>query len=280
MKSFRSFSLYSVVQLLILTGLAVLIFGGVALLLGLILGPGEMFPPPGAVLTLSIICALVVWLFVAVFHLRRESMTFNVENRAAFLQLLQKQLQSLGYVVNRQEEQGLAARPLFQSFLFGGKIGARVEGTQATLTGPKVYLEMLRRRLRLESHFIKVPQTLSTLSTLRRRQAGGLLRSVDISVKVSGALIPTVYQHLADALSSEGATVRCELTVHADSDAGLRDVMVQKRIQDWLRGQGIAADVRKDALDATMEPASDDARGKRGNESREEPLVPTAGAPV
>jgi hypothetical protein len=114
------------------------------------------------------ICALAALLFVFVFHFRRETLVMPVEDRRAFCRRLASQLEALGYQVSLAGEGRLVGRPGFHALLFGGAVEAQLGEHRAILTGPKVYLEVLRRRLRVHNHLEQVPHT---LAAVRRRQA-------------------------------------------------------------------------------------------------------------
>ena len=67
-------------------------------------------------LTLGVLCGLVVWLFVAVFHLKREPLLLSFTDREAFVEHLGGELVELGYEpgladprLTAQEDQDWAA---------------------------------------------------------------------------------------------------------------------------------------------------------------------------
>jgi hypothetical protein len=226
--------------------LLLLTSAGIVLLVGLLLAwcRGEPAPPAAAV-SAGVICALVVWLFVAVFHLRRETISLPVEDAAAFEHRLRTLLEEMGYAVTVPGKHRLVARPAFHALLFGGKVLAQVEDGTARLTGPKMYVEVLRQRLRLHTYLERVPRT---LATLRHRHGTHMLRDAQIRVAVPGELLVPIYQEIAAVLAREGASIRCELCVHAHCDNGMRDQVVERNICQWLKEQQVSAEIHKEPL--------------------------------
>src|SRR5262249_38395945 len=110
-------------------------------------------------LTLAVLCGLITWLFVAVFHLRTETVALPVHDRNEFFVNLVPVLEELGYDVQRRDRQHLMSRPTFRSFLLGGRLQVWIEGKAAKVTGPRVYVELLRRRLRQRAHLARAHQT-------------------------------------------------------------------------------------------------------------------------
>jgi hypothetical protein len=201
--------------------------------------------PTAAGALAGILCALVCLLFITVFHFRRETMALPLENRSAFLDRLRGHLEELGYVVSQPADDRLVGRPAFHALLFGGNIEARLGAERAVLTGPKVYLETLRRRLRLHTHLEQMPHT---LAVVRRRQGGLLLREVSVRVQVPGELLLDVFRELAGVLTREGAAIHCDLTVRARGENGLREQVLRTCIADWLKEQEIPAEVHQEPL--------------------------------
>src|SRR5471030_241051 len=68
------------------------------------------------------VCGLIVWLFVAVFHLRRETQTMQFSQREQFLAKAKSVLQEMGYALVSQQALTLIYRPKFHSYLAGGAI--------------------------------------------------------------------------------------------------------------------------------------------------------------
>lgn len=99
------------------------------------------------------VCGLIAALFVAVFHLRKEVIQLPAPRPEALLERVKIHLGELGYTAQVETPERLVLRPALMSLLFGAGIEVRLADGTATLSGPKVYLEMLRHRLRMESYF-------------------------------------------------------------------------------------------------------------------------------
>jgi hypothetical protein len=203
---------------------------------------GESGPTTTGVLA-GVLCALIALLFITIFHLRKETVVVCVEDRQAFLRRLRSQLEGLGYAVSLPTENLLVGRPPFHALLFGGRVEARVGTERAFLAGSRVYLEVLRRRLRLHAHLEQVPHT---LSVHRKRQGESMLRSVQIKMQVPGNLLPTVFREVASVLAHEGVEIECDLCIRGRADNGLRDQVVETKVHDWLKEQQVPVEIQKE----------------------------------
>jgi hypothetical protein len=207
------------------------------------------------------VCALTTWLFVFIFHFRRETICVPVSDRAAFCERLRGHLQEMGYRVTAQSDGRLVGRPAFHSYLLGDKIQVGLADGTARLTGPKVYLELLRRRLRLHTHFEQVP---FTLARLRHRQGDCRLREVRITLQSPGAQLPSLYHEIAAALSRERAEIHCELSIRARSDRGLSEQFLETHVHHYLKARCVPVVIHKELLEADeTEPAADEARSRK-----------------
>ncbi len=204
----------------------------------------------------AVLCGLVVWLFLAVFHIRTESVRLPVPDPRTFAQRVTHVLQELGYEVSRQGEDRIVSRPGFRSLLLGGGVLVQLEGTTARVTGPKLFIEILRRRVRMQS-FIERAQHPTRED--RHRPAERLLKRVEISLRLEGSRAPLVHEQVMAALTGEGAQVVCELHILAQSDAGLRETAIEA-LRDRLQENGVAADIRKDFPQWEITSANLDAR--------------------
>jgi hypothetical protein len=239
-----------VLRIALLTALLLLTVGGVVLPVTVLLAwcRGEAVPPAAAV-SAGVICALTTWLFVAVFHLRRETISLPVDDAPAFARRLRSHLEELGYVVAAPADGRVVGRPSFQALLFGGKVQARIENGTARLTGPRVYVEVLRKRLRLHTHLERVP---CTLASLRHRHGEPMLRAAQIRLEVPGELLTAIYREIAAVLAREGASIRCELAIHATSAGGLRDLVIETGIHEWLKEQQVPVEIHKEPLQPAL----------------------------
>lgn len=205
-------------------------------------------------LFVGILCGLVVWAFVTVFHIKRESQWLPIHGRGSFLDRARTQLEQLGYEISAQTDDYLVGTPSFHALLFGGTIEVRIEGRTATLAGPKVYVERLRKNLRIQS---QVDQVQKSVRDTQRRQGEVLLKRVQISLRVPRKLWDDVSDEVISVLSAEDAEVVCEVNILAQSDRGVRDSAVEQLIRPWLEKHGLAAEIVKEDVERTpaAEPA-------------------------
>src|SRR5437762_8478846 len=87
-----------VVRVVLFTLPVLATLGGTALLVALPLtwldGGTAVHP---AHLLLGLVCGLIAWLFLSVFHLKRETLLLPFKDRAVFVERLTGQLRDLGY---------------------------------------------------------------------------------------------------------------------------------------------------------------------------------------
>jgi hypothetical protein len=194
-------------------------------------------------LYVGIFCGLVAWSFVVIFHIKRDTLEMPIQGRGFFLDKAKTQLQKLGYDIRSETHEEVIGTPGFHAILFGGDIHVRAVGRTATLTGPKVYLERLRKDLRLQN---QVDVTRQAVIEGHRRDGERRLFRVHISLRFGKDHWDDVHDEVISLLSAEGADVTCELTLQAQSGAGIRDGTVEEVIRPWLVKQGIPAEIRKE----------------------------------
>lgn len=202
-------------------------------------------------------CGLIVWLFVAAMHLRRETLAFEVADCRAFLRRLSLELAELGYRPRRLRARTYRFTPRFTALVFGGWIRAHASAGVARITGPKAQLERLRRRLRLQD-FIARARFASDVS--RRRQGGHLLKRVHISFRMPRIEGPGLPVDVVRALAEEGAEVTCEVNILAHSFGGIPESVVDNLIRDRLLPRHIQAAVQKEPLSSWVLEAAEAAR--------------------
>lgn len=231
-------------RILSLAAVFVAILGGSTLLVALLLswfrggaatGPENLYA--------GLVCGLIAWLFVAVFHLRRDTIRLPFTERTSCLALLQDVLAELGY-----ERHGDAAaswyKPSFRSYLLGGRVRLEIEGNEAVLTGPRFCLELLRRGLRIRTQLGNVQQA---IRQSRRRQGERLLSRVQLTLRVPIESWADIEQRVVKPLCREGDVI-CELNVLVRNDTGIRDNVVEHQVRSWLTSHDIDVDVHKDYL--------------------------------
>lgn len=233
-----------VVRVLVLALPVLLVFAASVLLLALALSWVRGEPLGGREnLLLGVICGLISWLFLAVFHVRRETIRLAVGDRVAFFGRLVPLLEELGYEVKACGADRLVSRPSFRSLLLGGGLQVELIPGEAQVTGPKVFVEILRRRLRLYDHLSRAHQ--EGLEP-RVRPGDRLLKRVEISLRLGGAEGDGVYEEVVGALTRDGAQVVVELHVFAQSEAGIREQTVEEEVRASLKQRGLTAEIRKD----------------------------------
>jgi hypothetical protein len=126
-------------------------------------------------LSLGVVCGLIAWLFVVVFHINRETILMPFDSAAVFLKRVRAQLEEMGYRVSAPSENVLVGKPTFYALLFGGHVVVRLGERQAVVIGPKIYLERLRKGCRVSQH---LEHTHQSLSRVRRRPGESLCERV------------------------------------------------------------------------------------------------------
>jgi hypothetical protein len=193
-------------------------------------------------LSLAIICGLVIWLFVAVFHIKSDSVRLAFDDRPTFQQMLGEQLSELGYEVVEQTVDVLVSRPTFKAYLLGGQIRVAFGDLSADVTGPKLFVEILRKRLRLDHHVTKVQQTLSNGDINLNRAH----KRVQIALRIVGRQWPSVDREILDNLTMAGAEVICDVEILAKCDQGIPESLLEHHIRNWLKREHICARIIKD----------------------------------
>jgi hypothetical protein len=231
-------------RVVVLSLLTLAVFWAVAFLLTLLTAWVRGLPLTAAMLlSHGAVCGLIAALFVIVFHIKREVIRLPVPRREPFVERVKAHLRELGYTLTAEVPDRLAFRPSFRSVLFGAGIEVRLTGDGATLTGAKVYLEVLRRRLRLQSYVD------------RAEHEGRLLRRVELSMRLTPEQLPRVPGAVAEALRGADAQVVCHLSLLARGAAGIRDAAVEEAVRGRLEEEGIAVEMHKEPLSAPRSPA-------------------------
>lgn len=192
-------------------------------------------------LSIALTCGLIIWLFVAIIHLNKDSLQLPITTPEGFLDKACEVLKEMGYEVVFKTANHVSTSPGFYSFLFGSGILIRLDGHQAKIIGPKILAELVRKRLRLQNHIGKVQQT---LLDQRRRPPGQLLHRLQIRLKVTPQQLGAVQRHVIEPLAEEGNVI-CMLTIQAQSDKGIRDIAPDSPIRVWLDQQGLHADIHQ-----------------------------------
>lgn len=188
---------------------------------------------------LSLICTLVTWLFISVFHTKTESITLSIPDHESFLNSLRTEMRLLGYVsVTGYDD--LYFRPVFTAFVFGGSIRVRLGKGSCTLSGPKLFLEILRGRLRIDA---SAQQALSGYRLRHNRR----LKRVQMSIRIADGQWASVHSAIVDALDREGIDLVCDLEVLAHSERGIPESAVES-ICARLNERQVQVSVHKETM--------------------------------
>lgn len=196
-----------------------------------------------ATVALAIICALIAGLFFAVFHVKHESYMVLFGERAAFEATCRDVLKDLGYEVQARDLDHLVSRPSFRALLAGGRINVAFGASEARISGPKLFVEIVRKRLRLHTHVVKADRQ-GRDGKLRTGER--LLKRVQFSMKLKPEQWEEVGEAVLATLAESGAHVLCEVHVMAQSDQGIRESTVDGALRDWFQERQIAVEIRKD----------------------------------
>ncbi|MBV9495594.1 MAG: hypothetical protein JOZ54_15210 [Acidobacteria bacterium] len=191
-------------------------------------------------LTIGVICGMIVWLFVAVFHLRRETHKFPFTQREPFILKAKTVLHEMGYALTSEHVHSLWFAPYFHSYLFGGGIHITLEDDEAHLTGPKVSLEIFRRYLRLLNHVQRMHQYLQD----HRKVTDNLLKRVELQLRCEPGQLEAVRRNVIEVLKKD-ADVVCEVNLLVHSEHGIREDTVEFQVREWLEQEGIICDIHK-----------------------------------
>jgi hypothetical protein len=211
-----------------------------ALLLASLFAWGGVATDYLANLALGLICSLIAWLFVAIFHLSREKLVVPVPERQTFLPQVRVLLDEMGYEVTAETLTTLAARPRFNAMLFGGTLRIAMQENRATLQGPKMSAEILRNRLRVVHHLFRIHSLLQE----DRKITEPLLKRIELHLRCKPEQLPSVQQRVLDPLMESGE-VTLDLHVLVQSENGLRESHLERHLLPWVKQNQIVCDIHK-----------------------------------
>lgn len=185
------------------------------------------------------LCACIAWLFLAVFLLGMETVYLPIGQTATFLEIARRVLEDMGYKVAKPRANAIATRRSWHLLVFGWGIRIQCDDRQARIVGPKIYVEALRRLLRVRS-VLDVPAFDGS-----RTGKGALLKRVEIQMRVPHDQLEKLSRHVLQVLACE-AEVVCQVNVLAQSDSGIRESVIELQVRPWLAAHGITADIHKD----------------------------------
>jgi hypothetical protein len=229
---------------------AVRLFACALGILGLLLIPALVLAPlfawsrgsedPLSNLSLGLVCSLITWLFIAVFHLNREKIVVTIADRRTFLAQARILLDEMGYETIAQSADSLTTRPRFNAYLLGGGLRVEVDGNRANLIGPKISAEILRHRLRLVHHLYRVQEVLES----QRKPSEPLLKRVEISLRLKPEQLAAVQASVLAPLS-QAADVVCDVFILVQSEEGLRESTIEEEVRPWAQKHEIPCDIHK-----------------------------------
>ncbi len=194
-------------------------------------------------LSIGCVCGMITWLFVATFHLRRETQTMPFSQRDQFFGKATAVLNEMGYTLVGRKSDALSFRPNFHSYLFGGGIQVVVAEKIAHVTGPKVSLEIFRRRFRVVNHIQRVHQYLHD----HRKFTDNVLKRVELHLRLDPLQLEAVRANIIELLEKEGDIV-CEVNLLVQSEQGIREDLIEFQVREWLEQNNIECEIRKDVV--------------------------------
>ena len=243
MTSPRSRWLKSAVFLFLWLAIALAAILSVALLIAKIVGfvgGDESLSPRN--FFVGLVCSLIAWLFIAVFHLRKETVLLRMSDRPRFEARLRKILFDLGYRSIEATENEWRTRPEFLAFLFGPGVRIHLDGAKAAITGPKFSLERIRAKYRVVSHLEKVQDS---RANCKARLSECYIKRCELSLRLTPALLAEFQRKVVEPLAKHGE-VLVELQLMATCPDGLPESRWINDIQPWLDEEGIFYEFHKD----------------------------------
>lgn len=194
-------------------------------------------------LPLALLCAVIAWTFVIVFHFGKDTIHLPIPPQTKiFLNRAKRVLLELGYDIDDQADGTLETKGTFQlAFLCRG-LRVQCVDRIAHISGPKLWVEIVRRRLRVQNFLAEAQQSNLELS---RRGGGRLLQRVQIQMRVPPKDLQEIAQTVVSTLTRE-AEVVCEISLMAQSDKGIRDATIEQQLRPFLAEHGIQATIHKD----------------------------------
>ena len=189
------------------------------------------------------LCGLIAWLFVAAFHLRRETQHVPFTQRDQFIAKAKTVLHEMGYALTNQDADALCFRPRFHSYLFGGGIRLAFDSREVQVTGPKVSLEIFRRCFRLLNHVQRVQLYLQE----QRKITDNVIKRVELQLRLRPDQFEALRKNVISVLQKEG-TVICDVSLLVQSDHGIRADTLDFQVREWLDQNGIETDIHKDIV--------------------------------
>jgi hypothetical protein len=191
-------------------------------------------------LAIGFACGFIVWFFVVIFHLRRETQTMSFSQKEQFVAKAKSVLSEMGYALVYHRANRLSFRPRFHAYLFGGAIHIELAEQDARLTGPKVTLDVFRRSFRMLNHVQRVQMYLQD----HRKITDNVLKRVELRLRLQPDQLAAVRKNVIEPLENDGAVI-CELNLMVNSEEGIREDLVEFQLRQWLCEHGISVEIHK-----------------------------------
>ena len=133
-------------------------------------------------------------------------------------------------------------KPSFTAYLAGGSVYVTECPKAVVVVGPKLFVERLRKRMKIVQHITKVEQSIHD-SRLRRGQK--MLRRVEINLRVSPDQWQQVHEDVIAFLARHEAEIVCEVHILAQNENGIMDDVVELGVRERLRKRNIPVEIRK-----------------------------------
>ncbi|MFO0864512.1 MAG: hypothetical protein U0744_07660 [Gemmataceae bacterium] len=198
----------------------------------------------------GLICGLALWLFVAVFHIGRESIVVPIVRQKDFSNGMREILTDMGYHIVAYQDHFLDAKPGFLAMLMGGGIEVEVSGSNAHIRGPKLTLEALQTRLRYRNHLATVQRRTTPIAV--RLEPERFVRHVEISATIDATTWDDFRAKVLQPLATEGC-VRLDVHLLIAPEDGVRDSVVEDPPETGWNAHAEDTEVRKDFC-STLRP--------------------------
>jgi hypothetical protein len=190
----------------------------------------------------GLIGALLVALILASFHLRKTTVQLRVSSRDAFLRRMRKIFEDLGHDVVQKSNVVWRTKPAFRSMMFGEGITIVLDGNHATISGPSMGLDQIRRRYRMVSHLEKLQEA---MTDCRTRGPECFMKRFELSARLEPEQLAEFQTRVLATLGKE-ANVILDVQMMVASDAGVRESIWLNQVRPWLDDEGICYDFHRD----------------------------------
>jgi len=179
---------------------------------------------------------LAALLIASYCHLRKVTVQLRISDRDRFQSRMQVIFQDLGYDLVTMTDQCWRTRPQFRAVLFGDGITMKLAGSKAAITGPRLSLELIRRRYRLANQLDNVQQSLSDSKT---RSAETYLKRLELSVRLEPKHMNDFQAQIVDRLAENGQ-VLVDVQLMLISEEGMNESLWTNEMRPWLETNRVA----------------------------------------